>query len=155
MKPHIVIIGVGNEYRSDDGIGIYLARMIGSRNIPEISVVEESGEGTSLMSRWEAADRVLVIDAVKEGNSPGKVYHLNAKEDHIAKNFFHYSSHMFSVAEAVELARTMKLLPRYLRILGIEGKNFTPGSVLSRELIDRIPEYLKEIDNAILELSVS
>jgi hydrogenase maturation protease len=41
------------------------------------------------------------------------------------------STHAFGLAEAVELARALGRLPRFLVVYGVEGKCFTPGAALS------------------------
>ncbi len=48
MKP-ILLIGVGNQFREDDAVGLKIARQIGDMNLPSVIVCEESGEGASLM----------------------------------------------------------------------------------------------------------
>ena len=153
MKQQILVIGVGNEYRGDDGIGIILAREIAAKSIAGVVVAEEPGEGTLLMSCWEQCERVILIDAVQTGTEPGKIYQLDASSSPIAKNFFNYSSHNFSVAEAVELSKTLKRLPKHFLIIGVEGKSFAAGNRLSDEVREKIPDYLGIINNAITELS--
>jgi hydrogenase maturation protease len=44
---------------------------------------------------------------------------------------FHYSTHRFGLAEAVETARALGLLPGSLRVFGIEGQDFGAGIGLS------------------------
>ena len=54
--------------------------------------------------------------------------------EEIPRSFFHYSTHAFSVAEAIEMARALGQLPRRLVVYGIEGKNFESGISLSPEI---------------------
>ena len=75
-------------------------------------------------------DRIL-IDAVQSQGEPGAVYRFDARQDPPPADFFNYSTHAFSVAEAVQLARALDQLPPALLIYGIEGAAFEPGVGLS------------------------
>jgi hydrogenase maturation protease len=132
---------VGNWYRSDDAVGLVVARKVKSRNLPGVVVREGSGEGAALMEAWKDADSVIIIDAASSGSTPGTIHALDAGLTTIPSAFFHYSSHTFSVAEAIELARVLNQLPPQLIVYGIEGKNFSAGVGLSPE-VERASEEL-------------
>jgi hydrogenase maturation protease len=125
-----LIIGIGNEYRRDDGVGLRVARELRGR-LPAITILELSGEGAALMDAWRDAGKVLLIDAVQTGAAAGTIFRLDAKARHIPSEFFHYSTHAFGVAEAIGLARTLKQLPPRVLVYGIEGADFAAGTGLS------------------------
>jgi hydrogenase maturation protease len=129
--PEVVVIGVGNIYRSDDGVGIVIARRLKERKPAGVTIIEESGEGTALLSRWENARVVILVDAVHSGAPPGAIRRIDAHTGPVPTQFFHCSSHAFGVAEAVEMARALNQLPPRLILYGIEGGNFTAGVELS------------------------
>jgi len=129
-----LIIGVGNLYRSDDAVGILIARKLQDIVPDRVSIKELSGEGTSLMDSWQKHDRVYVVDAVSSGASPGIIHRMDASKEPIPSKFFSCSTHDFGVAEAIEMARTLDQLPIHLQLFGIEGKNFQPGEKLSAEV---------------------
>jgi hydrogenase maturation protease len=129
-----LIIGVGNLYRSDDAVGILIARKLQDMVPDRVSIKELSGEGTSLMDSWQGHDRVYVVDAVSSGSSPGSIHRMDASREPIPSKFFSCSTHDFGVAEAIEMARTLGQLPKQLLLFGIEGENFQPGEKLSAEV---------------------
>jgi hydrogenase maturation protease len=143
VGPRIVVIGVGNEYRSDDGAGITVARRLRERFLTKITVLEESGEGAALIEAWKGATWVLLVDAVHSGAPPGTIHRLEARVAPVPTGFFHYSTHAFSVAEAIELARSLDQLPPQLIVYGIEGENFAAGVGLSRA-VERAVEAVVE-----------
>jgi len=49
IEGSILLIGVGNEFRTDDGLGILTAREIRRRGYPGVQVMEANVEGTSLL----------------------------------------------------------------------------------------------------------
>jgi hydrogenase maturation protease len=131
VQDTVLVIGVGNAYRSDDAVGLVVARLLQERAPDRVTVREGSGEGAALMAAWEGAGVVILIDAVGAGAAPGTVYRLEARAEPIPAKFFHYSTHAFGVAEAIELARALGQLPPRLIVYGIEGGNFQAGTGLS------------------------
>lgn len=148
-----LIIGVGNLYRSDDAVGILIARKLKDRVSGRIDVKEQSGEGTSLMEAWEGYDRVCVVDAVSSGGTAGSIHRIDASQKPIPAKFFSCSTHNFGVAEAIELARTLNQLPDHLQLYGIEGGNFQPGENLSAEVERAMASVEAEILQTISSLS--
>ncbi|MGA2622901.1 MAG: hydrogenase maturation protease [Bacteroidota bacterium] len=141
----ILIIGIGNIFRGDDGVGILTARNIQRRNLSGVQTIEESGEGTSLIDAWKDRDTVIIIDAVSSGTKPGTIHSFDAAVQQVPSKFFNYSTHAFSLAEAIELARVLNRLPGKLFVYGIEGKNFHAGSALSPEVEKAGNEVLTRI----------
>ncbi len=129
-----LVIGVGNEYRGDDGVGLIIARRLQGQLPESVGILEHSGEGAALMEAWKDAEHVIIVDAVHSGAAPGAVFRLDAGKQPMPSSFFHYSTHAFSVAEAVELGRALQQLPGTLVIYGIEGKTFEAGAALSPEI---------------------
>jgi hydrogenase maturation protease len=140
-----IIIGVGNPYRSDDGAGIVVVRQLLGRVPVGVSIVEESGEGAALMEAWKDAAAAVVVDAVHSDAPPGTIHRLDACSQQIPEGFFHYSTHAFSVAEAIELARTLNQLPPHLIVYGIEGKNFSAGTELSAVVEQAVPTLVSRV----------
>ena len=129
-----LIIGLGNEYRRDDAVGLVVARRLREAAPEGVRVLEESGEGAALIESWQGADTVILIDAVHSGAKPGTIHRLDAHAQPIAKKFFRFSTHAFGLAEAVELARALGRLPPRLIVYGVEGKSFEAGVGLSPEV---------------------
>ncbi|MCA9439983.1 MAG: hydrogenase maturation protease [Candidatus Omnitrophica bacterium] len=127
----ILVIGIGNSFRRDDGAGVEVVRRIEELELENVQTIEQSGEGVSLMAAWEGAESVILVDAVSSGSPPGAIHFLNPIEKEIPSDFFHYSTHAFSVAEAVELARALGKLPPRIWIYGIEGIDFGAGEGFS------------------------
>ena len=129
MKNHrdTIIIGIGNEFRRDDGVGILIARELKKLALDSIDVIDSSGEGGKLLQLWEDYKFVIVIDAVHSGGEAGKIYRFNISEEVLPAQFFKFSSHTFSLAESIELARKLKQLPPRLILFGIEGNDFSEG----------------------------
>jgi hydrogenase maturation protease len=135
MAQPMIVIGVGNELRRDDAVGLAVLRALRDRDLPAngdaVTLREASGEGATLMETWQGADVVILVDAVCSDGEPGTVYRFDAHEQILPSQFFNYSTHAFSVAEAVELARALGQLPPHLIVYGIEGSDYDTGAGLS------------------------
>jgi len=125
------VIGVGNRYRRDDGVGPWVVDRLQAAGH---AAVEHSGEGAGLIELFEGREMVVLVDAAMSGAAAGTVHRFDAAERAIPKSFFRYSSHLFGVAEAVEMARALGRLPARVLVLGIEGADFSHGDRLSPEV---------------------
>ncbi|MEW6173282.1 MAG: hydrogenase maturation protease [Bacillota bacterium] len=139
----VLVIGVGNAYRSDDAAGLMAASQIREKNLPEVEVVEESGEGAYLMELWKNRDTVILFDTFRSESEPGTIHRFEAGAQNVPKDFFHYSTHLFGVAEAIELARALDRLPPRLIVYGIKGENYSMGPELSPEVEKAVPEAVR------------
>ncbi len=133
-QTNTLVVGLGNIYRHDDGVGIIVARQIQGRILPGVSVFEDNCYGLALLETWQARTTVILIDATTSGGPPGTIHRINARKQQIPRGSFRCSSHGFSVSEAIELAGTLNQLPPRLLVFGIEGKDFTTGIGLSDEV---------------------
>jgi hydrogenase maturation protease len=137
-----LIIGVGNRFRRDDGVGPIIADQLHAAGF---NAREHGGEGTSLMETWSGTETVIIIDAALSGAEPGTIHRFDASRDSLPKDLFHYSSHLFAVAEAVEMARILNRLPKLLIVYGIEGETFDFGEGLGPAVEGACAEVEKRI----------
>lgn len=140
-----LVIGIGNDFRSDDAAGLIIARQLKTNIADNILVLEQLGDGTALMELWQEADDVILVDAVSSGAPSGTIHRFDAQAQPIPAKYFNHSTHAFGLAEAVELSRALNQLPRKLIIYGVEGRNFAPGTELSPEVAVAIKDVVKRI----------
>jgi hydrogenase maturation protease len=126
-KSSTIVIGIGNIYCRDDGVGIIVAQRLKQHLLSGVAILEESGEGARLLEAWRNAAVAILVDAVHSGAPTGTIHRLNANTAHIPDKFFHHSTHAFGLAEAIELARALHQLPLRTIVYGIEGSNFGAG----------------------------
>lgn len=146
----ILIIGIGNEYRSDDAVGLLVARALQARKLPSTVIIEATGEGTGLLEAWKGRENVILVDAVTSQSAAGTIHQLDAQTGPIAPGLFALSTHAFGVVEAIELARALGNLPQHLMIYGIEGAHFVAGVGLSpaveraaRKAVERVTRLVE------------
>jgi len=138
----VLVLGIGNRYRRDDGVGPVVADRLAEAGLP---CRELSGEGAELMDAWRDAPHVILVDAASSGVAPGTVHRFDALAATVPTGLFHYSSHQFSVAEAIEMARVLGRLPRRMAVYGIEGKDFSYGVGLTPAVERAVGEVTAEV----------
>ena len=130
-----LVIGIGNQFRRDDGVGIAVARRIKARALPGVEVYERCGEGTDLIAAWCDRPLVFVIDAVSSGAPVGTVrrFEIGAEQDveRPPAHIFRGTSHHLGLGEAIELGRLLGQLPLRLVVYGVESAEFRDGVGLS------------------------
>jgi len=147
------VIGIGNAFRTDDAVGLYVAEQVRSRGLEGVSVVEGIPDGYALIDAWAGADRAYVVDCASSGAAPGTTYRFDAVRESIpAELFSGLSTHSIAVTDAIDLARTLGRLPAELVVYGIEGENVSAGHGLTSAVqasADRIVDaVLEEIRTA-------
>jgi len=147
FQSNVLVIGIGNPLRGDDGVGRIVARRLQERAIPNLRVLELDGEITSLLEAWKGLRAVIVVDAAASHSAPGTVHRFEAIQSALPGKIFQNSTHAFGLHEAVELSRALHQLPQRLVVFGIEGKSFALGGELSvdveqaaTKVVDRIIE---------------
>lgn len=150
----VVVIGIGNRFRGDDAIGLMAADRLAS-SLSHLEIRQSNGEALALMELWEDADHVILIDAAENRGSPGQVSRLDASKSPIQSVEFHTSTHAFSVAEAIEMARSLDRLPAVVTVFAIEGKQFNHGEDLSDEGRKGMDEVIGKIEKELSNLEGS
>ncbi len=145
-----LLIGIGNEYRSDDGVGLIAIRALKKQILSDNTLlIESSGDGTELMAMWSTARMVILIDAVSSGATPGTIYRFNALKQRIPAQLSFRSTHAFSITEAIELARILNQIPPLLIVYAIEGQNFSTGIGLSSEVENAMQKVVEQVKHEI------
>lgn len=140
-----VVIGVGNDFRSDDRIGLVVARALRARLRDGLAVGEYTGDTAGLLEAWQGADAAILVDAVVTGAAAGTIHRFDLGDGALPRHCFPCSTHAFSIPEAVELARALHGLPPRVIIYGIEGENFEPGLQLSGAVEEAAPIVVRRI----------
>jgi hydrogenase maturation protease len=144
----IVVLGVGNELLSDEGVGVHIAKEIQKKKIfsPEIEVMEGGTDGFGLINIITDTDRLIVIDSIKGGSEPGTLYKFDIEDAPGIPDLFKTSVHQIGILEIINLSSLIGKTPK-TTVIGVEPKAISTGMELSEEIraeIPRVIELVKE-----------
>ena len=142
----ILVLGIGSRDRGDDGAGPETIARLRERPLPKnVRLQELWGDGTEIMQAWQGFQRVIVIDASCSSAAAGSIKRIDANARELANDVFHASTHQFGLAQAVEMARSLKELPSGLMLYALEGRQFGYRDELSREIQHAVSQVADEI----------
>lgn len=137
-----LIIGVGNRYRGDDGVGCVVAEKLRGLVPSSVQVVEHDGEPLGLVSLWQAAQWCIVIDAVQgdvtDAMEAGRMIVFDRCYEQLPRGFGGCSSHGCGVREASAIGQAIGRVPSHLVVVGIVGSCFDGGTVMTDPVRDAI-----------------
>jgi hydrogenase maturation protease len=140
-----IILGVGNELLSDEGVGVHLVREIKEREIPAgVTAVEGGTDGFGLLNIITEADRLILIDSLKGGGKPGSIYKFDIKDAPKCPDIFKTSVHQVGILEVINLSGLVGKTPK-TTVIGIEPKKIDIGLELSPEVKKKIPRVIELI----------
>jgi hydrogenase maturation protease len=126
-----VVVGVGNAYRGDDGVGLAVAERLHGVVQDGVEVVTCEQEASRVIDAIEGRDAAVLVDASSSGAASGTIHRFDASAEPVPARSFRSSTHAFGVGEAIELARALGKLPATVVVYGIEGERFAAGEGLS------------------------
>lgn len=129
-NPRVVVLCVGNPHRGDDAAGRAVAHVLGP-SLGGAEIVEEEGEATKLLARLDGADAAYIVDACVSGAAPGAIRRFDVNAGPLPHTAFGASTHGFGLAEALELARALGVLPSRCIVYAIDGVTFDVGASMS------------------------
>ncbi len=141
----VLVVGIGNPDRGDDGIGPLVVRRLAGQVSNDVAIVERSGDALALIDDWAGRDTVVLVDAAAPASTPGRIHRIDLLEEELPSNMSLSSTHAFGVADAVALARALGLLPRRLIVYAIEGARFDHGAPISRAVAQALNQAAASI----------
>ncbi len=138
------VIGIGNTLMADDGIGSVLVERAKERfgNVSNVVFLDEGTIGFGLVHVIKDYDDVIIIDSGDMGKVPGEFAVFSPEDVRSSKFCQGLSLHESDLLKVLEASRAMGELPTRLRILAIQPKEIGWNGTISRELTERIGDYL-------------
>jgi hydrogenase maturation protease len=140
-----LVLGLGNELLSDDGVGLLAIRHLREEYKGQAELVESSLHGLALIDLFIGFDRTIIIDAIQTGkHQPGEIIQLSPADlDHVIAPSPHYSG----MPEMLALAKELGLeFPKEIVIFAIEVIDpYTLGGGLSPSISEKLPSLVARV----------
>jgi hydrogenase maturation protease len=154
----VLVLGIGNPLRRDDGIGLHVVRRLRKEGLPPgVGVAELSGGWTALLDRLGGCDRLIVVDAADVGLPAGSVVELDPAAIRSGAKSSLAGGHFLDLGETLALAETVGLpRPSSVRVVGIQVADTStfseecspPVAAAIGEACTRVRSLLEEGDRA-------
>ncbi|MFZ3086189.1 MAG: hydrogenase maturation protease [Candidatus Hydromicrobium sp.] len=143
-KTDVKIIGFGNKYRSDDGIGIRIIEELEKLDsFKDIEIIDGGTSGSDLIFLIKGCSKIIIIDAIDAGQNVGDVVNIkiNDIEEFIRRDYKSLSLHDLNLADILKLIKALKI-DADISIIGVKPKKMDFGDRLSPEIEKKIPEII-------------
>ena len=126
-----VVIGVGNEFRRDDGAGPAVVARLRGHLPDDVCLLVSDGEPTRLIEAWAGAPVAVIVDAVRaEPAVPGRLHRLVLHQAN-ATVAPPTSSHGLGLDCAIGLAQALDRMPGMLILHAVEAADVGQGPGLT------------------------
>jgi hydrogenase maturation protease len=137
QKP--VILGLGNPLFQDEGLGIHIVHhLMGGELEDQAELIDGGTDGLLLLGTVEAAQQLIIIDAINGDFPAGTIKSLAGDEIPLFANG-KLSPHQLSFQEVLALARMRGKLPDQIVLLGVQSESLDWGTNLSPKVANSVP----------------
>jgi len=143
----IIIIGYGNTFRGDDGVGVKVIQKFEKMNLPEhIKIIDGGIRGIDELMNIEEFEKLIIIDSVISGGKEGALYRMTPaalpeiEDAGLTTHGPSWISFLKSKVESDDKDRWSNVV-----FYGIEIKNTMIGTELSPMIAHKIPDYINSI----------
>jgi hydrogenase maturation protease len=151
MNSHnLLIIGLGNEFVSDDGVGIHVLRKLkriveSSESQAQIVFEELAVGGLALLDHILGFEYCIIIDAVVTGNNPpGTMYRFQQNASHAPVRLT--TSHQTDLSQILRLARLFnQRAPQNVTVYGVEAEDVLTFNAQCTHAVEQAIPKLVEI----------
>ncbi len=162
---NVLVVGVGNVLRSDDGFGVAVANRLMEEQAPTyaggtVTVVEAGIAGIQLIQELQDGyDAIVVIDTVDRERPPGTVMVIDYEVidvhqlDHNEKYDLLADMHLATPERSLMVAKALGVLPPIVRMVGVQPVDVdSPAVGLSDTVAGAIEPAIEEIHRCVAEL---
>lgn len=143
QKNKLLVLGIGNLLKKDDGIGVHVIQYLQDNNIhmpDNVDLLDGGIAGFDLIQHMMHYDRIIIIDALKIQDKPGSIYKFNAK--HLIVKSPNVSLHELGIAEVLELLKIKGASPE-VEVIGVVPEDIDSlDMTLSPSIEESIPKVV-------------
>jgi hydrogenase maturation protease len=137
----VVVVGLGNAYRRDDGVGAAVAEAVGDLELPNVAALSGIADPMGLLEAWTGAGLAVIIDAtIADPSTPGRISRWNLSE--MPTPAVGLSSHSVDIGQTHALGNALGLTPGRVVVFTIEAADTGHGIGLSPHVATAVPEVV-------------
>lgn len=137
-----LILGVGNTWRRDDGVGIKAIDLLRQENLSGVDLVDGGIDGLSLIDTIKQYQQAIIIDAVNMQLAAGSVKLFTSQEAKIKIKNDALSTHGFGLAEVLGLLEQLGCDTK-ITIIGVQPQDVSFGEGLTELVMANLPKVIE------------
>ena len=147
MKKSTVVLGLGNPLMADEGIGVYLIERLAAQaaQYDDVEFIDAGTGGMSVLHLIDGRARAVFIDCAFMDAAPGAIQRFGPEDVRSRKVLAHRSLHEADLLHILTLAEQFGQCPDEVVIFGIQPEVVESRQEISKVLLDKTDEYLREI----------
>ena len=147
----ILIAGIGNILKSDDGLGPVVIDQIRRLELPpHIGVIELGTPGLSILQYTEKYAKVIFIDAITKGGKPGSTYKVklqdvvNETTSSNSETGDFLSMHEFNLEKTLAIGKALDQFQSDVVIIGCEPGDISTLRIgLTNDVREAVPKVIE------------
>ncbi|OBH12154.1 hydrogenase maturation protease [Mycobacterium sp. E1747] len=140
----VAIIGLGNEYRRDDGVGVATAEALRGLAWPNVIVRTGIAEPMGLIEAWTGVGLAVIIDAaIADPADPGRIHRYDV--DGVPPQAEGLSSHHIDIGRTHALARALERVPGAIVVFAVEAADTGAGAGLTPRVAPAVPVVVRMV----------
>lgn len=148
MNPEIgiLVLGLGNPLRRDDGLGGRVIEMLAESKLPaQVVLIDGGTPGWGVTTFLQGWSRVIVIDAADMGSMPGKWDRCQLDAVSLDVGSGHFSLHEPGLSEGLALGQALGTLPQDIVLYCVQPERTEEGIGLTPVVEAVLPELVENI----------
>lgn len=142
----VLVLGLGNPLRGDDGIGPRVVAELRHRGLPEgVEAIDGGTGGLDVLRVMEGWDAVIVVDAAEIGRDPGAFVRFTLEEARLHLHGGGFSLHNAGLPEAVALASALNHPLPPITIFGVQPERIGWEEGLSPAVEKALPALVRAV----------
>jgi hydrogenase maturation protease len=136
------VVGIGNVLLRDEGIGCHVVHALEGISLPDVKIID-GGTCPDVLQLLGDADKLVIVDAVKGGGTPGQIYRFHLEDITLEQKPF-LSLHDVGLVGSLMLMQLWHNIVEAV-IIGVEPREINWGLELSPELQEKMPQIIDAI----------
>lgn len=144
---NIIVVGIGNPYRGDDGAGFAVIDGLEKSLSSSVKLLKLRGDIAELIDIFANYQTVYLVDACRSNEEQEDWRRLDVQKESIKDENPQTSTHGFGITQAISLAKNLDKLPDKLILYAINGNQYSISDVISPSVYASVNSVIKAILN--------
>jgi hydrogenase maturation protease len=143
----VLVVGVGNTLLADEGVGVHVANILQTMPLPaHVRAMECGTNFMAIAPHLQGVRKVVIIDAVRGGSTPGTLYRLAYEDLERAPGAVRFA-HQVNLLSSLRLLRVAEPGFRDAEVVlfGVEPRSVAPGLEMSPDVRAALPRVVEAV----------